>query len=360
MFPLVFIIFIFTNNINGYTNLTIPVFKIPNYHIINNLVKVFHQYNILIHTENITQKAVPVLLKYYFIRSIPVQLINYDLIENPTRPTNIPNKCSNVVMMENPNRVAKFLANSRNLHQSDLFVFHGKNKTLQPYFHVDYIERVRLVIFINYYGGIFTFYNICYECGEMSGKFNYLFSTDIEGENINNYDIFFLGQDNLHGQHFKIGYVNYFPFFVCRNSTRRKKFLCGGTYVQLIKSLSRTMNFTYQFFNAKSFKQLFSNLYEEKVHFALSGISLTAERLDMVPFSRILHWEDNILFYFSNATFLNSARAYANMFSEQFWIGILISLMATSMGFYFVAKFDNSTQIRISFTNCICVRIKIY
>lgn len=322
--------------------------KLEDIELDNRVIDMFRSYNKVWHIETINFPP-SIIFEQYFADG-PLQIINYDVTENPTRP-NIGNRCLHLIALYNSTRFTSYLSNIKNFYPDDLFMMWMKNESLHTGddFQLKYGERIRHLFISNQIDSEFIFYRVCYKCGENRGRLIYLFTTDTKGTNITNLSSFWKNEGNFAGQHFKVAYIIYLPFMYYFYDSRGDIVL-DGVYMKLFKTLSQRLNFTFSLTqHNSSYNNLIELMENAEFDFALGGFQITTEHLNIIPMISCYHWENILVAYNYNTTLLDTAKLYFNIFGIECWYAIMASLVICAFAFYLVIKFDIRIKRKISY-----------
>lgn len=315
---------------------------------LNYVVNAFSMYPKVLHIDNGTYCNA--IMSQKFFAHGTIQIINYDLNENPTRPPNIGSKCLHFICLANITQYSAYLSNEKNSNPSDLYILIVSQESIRKggYFHLAYIERVQVFTILNIIHSKWEFFTVCYECGEKSGRLDFIDASYANDESKTDIQ-FWHEQYNLAGQHFKVSFIDSFPYIFC-DTMHKNNTNCIGVYYEMIKSLGENMNFTYTLIRMNSYETLFELLNTEQIDFAVGAFALTEDRLKKVPFAKIFYWDDILVAYFESNVFTDIAKAYFRILPTKFWLAIIGSLLICAFGFYIVAKFRVKEKISYSFS----------
>lgn len=225
-------------------------------------------YNIIYHYENETQT------NFEIINGKTTILINYDrrIMKRPSGFSYF-----HFIYLKNTTKFNQYANIRGNLNYFDTVFFVTEE-------NLDNLQFIN----INCVGSIF-FYNIfnknlyttCFYCGKNNtGRIKLINENGNFINFINNFT-------NFYGEKFLIGYGNFPPFFEYLNNEEK------GLEAKILKTLSHKLNFTYKLiqfnetFNESGWEIMIKSVENEKIHWAISGISASVKRFQSTDFSRL-------------------------------------------------------------------------
>ena len=144
---------------------------------------------------------------------------------------------------------------------------------------------------------------------------------------------------NLQGTILKIGWTAGQPWIYQVNSTKTSKIEIAGVNYDLAKSLAWICNFTVELEKVDGYGVLqldgtwtgiVEKLRTRQVDMAISGISITFEREDVIDFSVGLHSEEYVLFMKSSDQALHWG-TFSDVFTDGFWSCLITFIITLSL-----------------------------
>lgn len=253
-----------------------------------------------------------------------------------------------------------FLAKPENIKSSDVLVFVGDEalKKRIGQFGEDLLKLAGNVLVLQLEEFEVVIYKTCYYCGTASKSFQLLEVSNYS--TITSHSRTFLPYNfkNLNGHLLHTTFINYFPYILCHENTTKpyeknakKSILCTlplGVESHLLSLMSKKLNFTYlihfmdpdaSFFNMVQF------VNKKEADIAFGGISMTADRIPLVQFTKQYNFEDYNFLYLFDLTFTEIFNNFVAPFSA-----------AMVWGLYFSGFFILSVVLYLAFK----LRLDIY
>ena len=162
-----------------------------------------------------------------------------------------------------------------------------------------------------------------------------------------NYDFIWKRRSNLSGLHVQIIYIHYPPLVWKGSSSRDVR----GLYGEIFYALQEKLHFQYTIHHQEdnqlgthqgngSYSGLFGQMQNGKVNWSIADTTITLERSEFFDFSLpLVHQHKKLLTRKPHEDF--NYTSYISVFSEQFWIALLISALVLAL-FMFWILLNNS------------------
>lgn len=206
-------------------------------------------------------------------------------------------------------------------------------------------------------------FKMCFYCGDFSKKLIKVqnFEKELRPSSFT----------DLKGHLIHVVYVQYFPFVHCKtNSTKifvageRKILICTemrGIESDFLKTMAQKLNFTYVVHvldSNYSFFNMIQYVNAQKADIAFGGISITADRIPLVQFSKQYNFENYHFMYLLKLTFEDIFDKFWDPFRAYFvWSLYFASFLLLSISLFVALKIrkDNSRK-KISLIHVFWVR----
>lgn len=202
-------------------------------------------------------------------------------------------------------------------------------------YQTPFIQRFGQILLVNILDSANHTFQVCFYCGLMSGVLSPV-SSNLSA-NINLDDLFYNIND-FYGQHFRISYINYFPYIYDWGSNPT---YIGGSYVEVLKVLELKLNFTTSFEDTSHvhlYDQYINLLENGEFNFYISGITMIQNRMNRVPFLGPFNWEQLDLMYVHRKYIIDEVHLFFDVYNIQTWITLVFIIVLITLLIYIYEK----------------------
>lgn len=337
-----------------------------------NFLKLYDGFSIIFHLENSTVRNINHLLKLVHSDSFgEIAICNHDTIDAFQFYNRKRSSFLHLVILTNREKYFDFIKYPKYLFSKDVvlfFVFEEKNWQNNKFWKDEKLSWAGNVVILTLIDSLTTLYNVCYFCGNLSKKLNYLETINISHSFTEKSQVLPRKFQNFDKHRFKVGYLNSFPHMLCERSNDikikhevfRKCKIAVGMEVEILDLLSQKLNFSYWLIE---YDQLFNQLqvdsvtlYSRKIDWMIGGISITSSRALSMSFTTPLAFEPYTFLYVPQQSYHTQFLSFLKPFQPILWVTLLLSTIGFSFSLYWMIKvFDESGQKGFSLRKCFAV-----